>query len=371
MTLERNMMSQIRSDLLEKMVLVAGPRQVGKTTLSKRIRPESTLYLNYDIPAHRRRILKGEFDESRLWVLDEIHKAVRWKNLLKGIADDQNGKREILVTGSARLDLARKAGDSLQGRYHLIRLHPLTYREISGANQKDLRELFNLGGFPEPFFSSSQTKADRWSNEYQSRLIDEDISRSERIVDLAAFEMLALRLPELVSNPLSVNALREDLGYNFATVRRWLLLLEKFYALFFVEPFGSPRIKAVKKERKHYHYDWNTIESKGARFECMVGVHLLKYVQNRIDCEGRKMELRYFRDIEGREVDFVVTEKNRPILAVECKFDDSEMSDSLRYFKRKFPEVPSWQISLEGKKDFLTRDGIRVAPAIQLLKDLS
>ena len=371
MDLKRGLKEQIADDLKEKMVILAGPRQAGKTTLAKSIRRGDHMYLNYDVTQDRRKILNEEFTESTLWVFDEIHKFRKWKNFLKGIYDSQKGQHEILVTGSARLDLARKAGDSLQGRYHLLRMHPLTFKELGILRQSTLNELFQLGGFPEPFFSSSRKKANRWSNEYQSRVIEEEISKQERINDLSAFELLSMRLPECVGSPLSINALSEDLQYNFATVRRWLLLLEKFYSLFFVAPFGSSNVKAVKKERKHYHFDWNCLESPGARFECMIAVHLLKYVQFYEDTEGRKLQLRFFRDIEGREVDFVVTERDRAIMAIECKYSDDEISKPLKFFKGKFPTVACWQLSLDGKKNYVSKDGIRVAPAIELLKDLA
>ena len=366
----RYLVEQIRNDLKKKMVILAGPRQVGKTSLSKMINPKSTLYLNYDITLNRRRILKEEFGPEKLWIFDEVHKYKKWKNLLKGIYDQHHDQHQILVTGSARLDLMRKSGDSLQGRYHYLRLHPLSAAELTLSSSKDLLELYHLGGFPEPFFGSSKKEADRWSNEYQARLIKDEIRDLERISDLGIFEQLAYRLPECVGSPLSYNSLKEDLQINFATVKRWVDILEKFYAIFRLPPYGSPKIKAVKKEQKHYHFDWNIIEDEGARFECMVAVHLLKYVNYLEDTQGRRVELRYFRDIEGREIDFVLTEKSVPFLGVECKISDSDVSKSLFYFKNKFPKVSCWQLHLKGRKDYVSKTGIRVAPAIELLKTL-
>ncbi len=371
MQITRYLEDQLSNDLKEKMVILAGPRQVGKTSLSKMINPKSSLYLNYDITTSRRRILNEEFGPEKLWILDEIHKYKKWRNLLKGFYDAHHEKHQILVTGSARLDLMRKSGDSLQGRYHYLRLHPLSVAELKMKTQKELQSLFELGGFPEPFFSGSKAKADRWTNEYQARVIRDEIRDIERISDLGLFEQLAYRMPECVSSPLSLNALREDLQINFATVKRWVEVLERFYAIFRIPVFGSPKIKAVKKEQKHYHFDWNIIESEGARFECLVAAHLIKHANYLEDTLGKRMELRFFRDIEGRETDFILTEKSKPILAVECKLSDEDISKSLFYFKNKFPEIPAWQIHLKGKKDYLSKTGIRVAPAIELLRDLT
>jgi predicted AAA+ superfamily ATPase len=367
----RYLEEQILNDLKEKMVILAGPRQVGKTSLSKMINPKSSLYLNYDVTISRRRILNEEFGSEKLWIFDEIHKYKKWRNLLKGFYDAHHDKHQILVTGSARLDLMRKSGDSLQGRYHYLRLHPLSVAELKMKTQKELHELYNLGGFPEPFFSGSKVKADRWSNEYQSRIIRDEIRDIERISDLGLFEQLAYRLPDCVASPLSLNALKEDLQVNHATAKRWVEILERFYAIFRLSAFGAPKIKAVKKEQKHYHYDWNIVENEGARFECLVAAHLLKHANFLEDTQGRRIELRFFRDIEGRETDFIITEKSKPILAVECKLSDEDISKSLFYFKNKFPDVPAWQIHLNGKKNYQSKTGIRVAPAIELLKDLT
>ena len=292
----------------------------------------------------------------------------KWKNYLKGVYDQHSQKHSILVTGSARLDLFRKAGDSLQGRYHFLRLYPLSAKELAIETQKDLISLYELGGFPEPFFKGIKLKADRWSSEYQSRIINDDIRDMEKVADLSALEQLLWRLPECVGGPLSINALREDLNYNFKTVARWLDLLEKYYSIFRISAFGSPRIKAVKKEQKHYHYDWNFIDDEGARFECMMAVHLQKYAHFLADTEGRKIELRFNKDVEAREVDFILTEKNKPLMAIECKLGDSEISKSLQYFKMKFPEVDCFQVHLKGKKDYLSKDSIRVLSALTFLK---
>jgi predicted AAA+ superfamily ATPase len=370
--MSRYLNSQLKKDLQKKMVLLAGPRQVGKTTLSKSLLPaKETLYLNYDIAGDRTRILKQEFNDCKLWVFDELHKFKKWKNYLKGVYDQHHEGHQLLVTGSARLDLFRKAGDSLQGRYHFLRLNPLSALEIGAQNQKQLEDLLRYGGFPEPFFGANKKEADRWSREYQSRLIRDEVRDLERISDLGALELLSYRLPECVGSPLSINSLREDLQLNHKTVTRWLDILEKFYAIFRVLPFGSPKIKAVKKERKLYQFDWNLLESDGYRFENMIAVHLLKHVQFIEDTEGRRIELRYFRDIEGREVDFVITEKSKPVLAVEVKWSDDSVSNSMAYFKRKFPETECWQIHFSGKKDHVSSDGVRIAPAIELLKTLS
>jgi hypothetical protein len=366
----RYLTAQVRRDLVQKMVLVAGPRQVGKTTLARSLPGAAAGYLSWDIAEDRDRILRRELPASRLWVLDEIHKYRSWRGLLKGLYDGRRRGQRILVTGSARLDFYRFGGDSLQGRYHFLRLHPFSAAELGLRSADELEDLLRLGGFPEPYLRGSEAEARRWSVQYRSRLVREDVTGLERVQDLGNLELLALRLPELVGSPLSVNALREDLQVSHKTVTGWLAILERLYAVFRLSPFGAPRIRAVKKEQKHYHFDWSLVPSEPARFENLVASHLLKWVHFEQDARGREVELRYFRDTDGREVDFVVVEGRRPLLLVEAKWSDAEPDRSLRYLKARFPEADAWQVSATGRKDFVTPEGIRVAPALELLRRL-
>lgn len=367
----RYLTAQIEKDLARKMVFVGGPRQVGKTTLAKHLLGKNQKgYLNWDDPHHREQILKRELPDAPLWVFDEIHKYRGWRNYLKGLYDTQGKKHRILVTGSARLDYYRRGGDSLQGRYHYLRLHPLSVVELKIHLESDFNRLLSLGGFPEPYFEGSEMEAKRWSREYRQRLIQEDLISLEQIQDVGNLELLMIRLPELVGSPLSINALREALQVSHKAVSNWLDILERLYALFRLSPFGSPKIRAVKKEQKHYHFDWSLVDDPGFRFENLVAGHLLKWVHFQQDARGADFELRYFRDVDGREVDFIVTQKKRPVWAIECKLGDAEIHRGLRYFKERFPSCEAWQISAKGQKDYLSGEDIRVCPALKFLQRL-
>jgi predicted AAA+ superfamily ATPase len=312
----------VRRDLAKKMVFVGGPRQVGKSTFARSLPRAGRGYLSWDDPDDRTRILQRELPTSKLWIFDELHKYRRWRNYLKGICDKKPRSQQILVTGSARLDFYRFGGDSLQGRYHYFRMHPLSVAELGIDRSGDLADLLALGGFPEPFFSGSEAEARRWSRQNRTRLVREEVSELEQIHDLGTLELLAMRLPELVGSPLSINGLREDLQVSHKTAAKWLDVLERLYAIFRIAPFGAPKIRAVKKE------------------------------------------LRFFRDVDRREVDFVVTEARKPILFVECKWGDDPVDRGLRYLVERFPGVEAWQISATGERDYKTGEGIRVAPAL-------
>lgn len=365
----RYLHAQILEDLERKMVFLAGPRQVGKTTLAKSLPGARQGYLDWDDETHHDLILRRQLPRSRLWVFDEIHKWKSWRGFLKGIWDTRKAGQRILVTGSGRLDLYRFGGDSLQGRYHLLRLHPLSYAELGGGRET-LDALLRLGGFPEPFLGGDQRQARRWSREYRSLLVRDDLDSLESVQDLDKLELLAIRLPQLVGSPLSVNAVREDLQVGHPSIERWIRMFERLFAYFRLAPFGPPRVRAVRQAQKLYCFDWTLVEKTPARFENLVASHLLKWVDHQQDTEGRELELRYFRDRDGHEVDFVVTEERQPILLVEAKVDDAPIDKGLRYLYSKFRSAEAWQISFDGTKDYQSPEGIRVAPATELLARL-
>jgi uncharacterized protein len=367
---ERYLQAQVLQDLQRKMVFIGGPRQVGKTSLARRLLSSPAAELNYDVAPQREAILRRQMPPGDLWFFDEIHKYRSWRNYLKGLFDQHGAAQRILVTGSARLDMYRFGGDSLQGRYFYLRLHPFSVAEL-GGHADTLPALLALGGFPEPFAQGSQTFARRWAQSYRERLIREEVTSLENVSDLGKLELLALTLPERVGSPLSLNSLREDLQVSQPTVARWVDVLERVYGIFRLPPFGAPKLRAVKKERKHYHCDWSVVNDPGARFENLMACHLLKWVEYQVDTQGRTLELRYFRDVDGREVDFVIVEAGRtPIALVECKLGDDLPGKGLRHLKARFPDVPAWQVSAHGQRDYISPEGIRVAPATTLLRDL-
>ncbi len=365
--MQRYLEPYVIEDLNRKMVFVGGPRQVGKTTLSLNIAPDGYRYLNWDDLEDREFVLREKYPFESFVIFDEIHKFSNWRNYIKGFYDKNFNEKKILVTGSARLDYYRHSGDSLQGRYHYFRLHPLTVDELDIQSQNDFESLMTLGGFPEPFLNGSQRQARRWKREYQSRIVNEDIRDLELTQKLSSMELLLLRLPELVGSPLSVNALREDLNCAHKTVSNWLNIFERLYLVYRISPLGSPKIKAVKKEQKHYHYNWADVEDEGARFENLVASHVLKWVHFLQDWEGRDVNLVYFRDIDGREVDLIITENNQPVCAIECKLRFRGISKNLKYFKSKFPECDAVQVHQFDLQEFISKDGIRVIKWKRLL----
>lgn len=330
------------------MAFVGGPRQVGKTTLAlsllgRRADETHPAYFNWDHPSAAARLRRVELPAGEpLLVLDEIHKYARWRNLVKGIFDTEKSRRRILVAGSARLDYYRKGGDSLANRYRYLRLHPFSLGELSPAPTKsDLEALLRFGGFPEPFLRQDERELRLWQRDRLSRVVRDDLRDLEQVREISLVEQLVDLLPSRIGSPLSIKSLREDLEVDHKTVERWLTILENLYVCFRIAPFGSGRIRAVKKERKLYLWDWSMAPEGGPRFENLVASHLLKYCHFVEDTEGYAMELRFLRDTDKREVDFVVLRDRKPVFAVECKSGDREPSPAIHYFAQR-TSIPSF-----------------------------
>jgi uncharacterized protein len=360
----RYLQEPIAIDLAEKMVFLSGPRQVGKTTLALRVIGASDqrhpAYLSWDDVRTRPRIRNGELPPAQpRIVLDEIHKYARWRNLVKGLYDTREPGQSFLITGSARLEIYRHGGDSLHGRYHSYRLHPVSLPEAGGGRDA-LDGLLRFGGFPEPFCRGSERHWRRWQRERLDRVVRDDVRDLERVREVSLVELLIDALPLRVGSPLSVKSLREDLEVAHDTVERWLTILENLYVCFRIAPFGPPRIRAVKKERKLYLWDWSMVSESGPKFENFVASHLLKLCHFLEDTEGHRMELRFLRDTDAREVDFVVIRDRKPLFAVEVKTGERDVSRAVRYFKERVA-VPMWYQVHLGTKDAIV-DGVRLLP---------
>jgi predicted AAA+ superfamily ATPase len=344
--------------LPRKMVFLGGPRQVGKTTLAlsllgARANETHPAYFNWDSAPSAARLRRLELPPGEpLLVLDEVHKYARWRNLVKGIYDTEKSRRRILVTGSARLDHYRKGGDSLANRYRYFRLHPFSPMEIHARpTRKDVEALLRFGGFPEPFLLQSERELRIWQRDRVSRVVRDDLRDLEKIREVSLIEQLVDLLPQRVGSPLSVNSLREELQVDHKTVERWLTILENLYLCFRILPFGAPKIRAVKKERKLYLWDWSMTPAGGARLENMVASQLLKYCHFVEDTEGHAMELRFLRDTDKREVDFVVLRDRQPIFAVECKTGERSVSPAISYFAERTRIPRFYQVHL-GERHF-------------------
>jgi uncharacterized protein len=387
--IQRYLTDTVIEDLEKKMVFIGGPRQVGKTTLSRKmVAPHfrNSAYYSWDNRADRKAIMESRWPgEAVLIILDEFHKYRKWKQHLKGEYDTLHETYRFMVTGSARLDVYRKGGDSLQGRYHYYRMHPLSLGELEENRNpvfpfeelnlekvapRDLLEAMDtFGGFPEPFTDGSDRSLRRWHNEKVERLFREDIRDIERILDLGSMQLLGDMLPEKVGSMLSINSIREDLEVSHRAVTGWMNILESFYYCFRLYPYTKTKTRSIKKTPKLYLWDWSEVADEAARFENLLASHLLKLVHYLYDREGYKTGLYYLRNVDGREVDFLVTGDGKPWFAVEAKLSDTKVSSSLLYFQERMAIPYLYQVVKKSGVDFFSR-GVRVLSADRFLAGL-
>ena len=386
------------------MIFLAGPRQSGKTTLTKIIAESFTnsLYWNWDITEHRVQFLQEPRFFSHLVrkdtsvpliIFDEIHKYKDWKNYLKGVYDEFREEFKFLISGSGRLDIYQKGGDSLAGRYYLFHLFPFTIAELGGMNRpfeefmsdplhitmkksdtlKDIwRQLSTLSGFPEPYLSGRETTYRRWSNTYTRQLVREDIRDLTDIKSVQDIETLYTLLPSKIGSPLSANSLADTIRVSYNTVRSCLDILERFYLTFSIPTWTGRVARTIQKERKCYLFDYPRIKDPAARFENMVACELLRAVTIWNDIGLGTFSLHFIKDKEKREVDFLIANDGEPFLLIETKLSDSQPAKPLLAFQNNLG-VPAVQLIEAGDGYRIITNGankLLIAPAWQWLAHL-
>jgi uncharacterized protein len=391
-----------------KMIFLSGPRQVGKTTFALNwlasMGVEGT-YFNWDDP-----VVKREYSRNPLFfrniilskfqgkpvpiVFDEIHKHKNWKDILKGLYDPNKETMQLLVTGSARLGVYRKSGDSLVGRYFSFQMFPLSLPEAIGdfrfllsddsllakgeslirviekAESKrsldELDKLLTFGGFPEPFLKGSPRFLRRWHTDYKSLLTKEDVRDLSRVAEIRGLEQLLEILPSKVGAPLSINSIREDLGYHHGTIMTWIDILSRLYLIFTIPPWHRNLTRSIKKEKKLFFYDWSYLEDPGKCFENLVAVSLLRMTARFTEIGLGNFELMYIRDKEKREVDFVVIKDNHPLALFEAKRGNDPILSSGRYFAKRLG-IPFYQVSPRHERAEVFPDNCFKIPAPNFL----
>jgi uncharacterized protein len=353
--MKRAQLETISQDLAKKMVILVGPRQSGKTHLSKQIaeRYKRPVYLNYDRAADQK-IIQDEswLKETDFLVLDEIHKYPDWKNKVKGIYDTKPTGMHLLITGSARLETFRHSGDSLAGRYYLHHLLPFTPMELYQLSETiDLDRLIAHSGFPEPYLAQTEVEVRRWRQAYVDSLLTIDALTLDSIQNYRALHTLFKLLCERVGSPISYNSLAQDIGISPVTVKRYITLLESLFVIFIVTPYSNNIGRSLLKEPKIYFFDTGLIQNdKGAAFENLVALGLYKQMHAERDTLGLETRLHYIRTKDQKEVDFAFCHDEKITLLVEAKYSDSELCKNLYYFSNKYT-LPSIQVVKDLKRE--------------------
>jgi len=352
-----------------QMSFICGPRQVGKTTTC---RHSGTHYISWDNLDDRNILLKGPealFDHlgfqklekhKPILVLDEIHKYSKWKILLKGIFDTYSNLFKIIVTGSSQLNIYRKGGDSLMGRYFLYRMHPLSIAELLNTNfsdqpiqpvkkisNKKFESLWKFGGFPEPFLKNDLRFSNQWKRLRRQQLLKEDIRELTNIQELGQLEVLERILAERSGTSLIYSSLARDIHISVETAKRWVYTLTFLYYGFLVYPWFKNITKSLRKEPKWFLHDWSGIQDPGQRAETFIACHLLKAVDGWTDLGLGNFELRYLRDLNKNEVDFIVIRDGEPWILVEVKKSSEQVSPKLSFFQKQLKAPHAFQVVID------------------------
>lgn len=373
--MKRYLQSHVEQDLPNKIVLLTGPRQCGKTTLAKQLY-SSFDYFNYDSVENRLALKRQSWDRyKKLVIFDELHKMNGWKRWLKGIYDTEGIPPEILVTGSARLDIRKKMGDSLAGRYFQFRLHPLDLKEAVQYLGGDVNQLFDqlwqCSGFPEPFLKASETYYRRWRRSHLDIILRQDLIDLYAGRDIQAIETLVLLLKERIGSTISYANLARDVERDPNTIKRWLQLLENLYVIFRVTPYHKNISRSLLKEPKYYFYDHTYAENNnGARLENVVACALLKELQFIEDTKGLQTSLHFLRTKDGKEIDFVICIERKPVLMLEVKWSDETPANSFQHFNQFLPKAKKIQLVKELKREKTYPDKLEIRSLLQWLSNV-
>ena len=375
--MKRYLTNYILEDLKKKIVLLTGPRQSGKTTLSKML-SNNFDYLNFDNPEHRLGLIERSWDRSRdLIIFDELHKFKNWKSWLKGIYDTEGIPPRMIVTGSAKLDTYRKVGDSLAGRFFQFRLHPFDLKEIKKINnpgnlQAVLDRLLDTGGFPEPYLEGNTRFYNRWKRSHLDIILKQDLVDLENVQQITSIETLIQLLRKRVGSPVSYNSLARDLQCSDKTVKRWLTILENMYIIFRIGPFHKNIVRSIIKAPKYYFYDTGqVIGDSGIKLENLTACALLKEIHYIEDCYGEQAQLYYLKTKDSKEIDFFVTRNEAPFLMTEVKWADSAPSRNFSIFGKCFPKANKVQIVKKLDREKTYPDGTEIRSAHNWLADFS
>lgn len=358
--MERVQEHYIRKDLEKKIVLLVGPRQAGKTWLAKNIAKkfQNSVYLNYDQYSDRD-ILRNQswLETTDLLIIDEIHKMPNWKNYLKGLFDTKLESMRILVTGSARLDIYDKLGDSLAGRYFRHRLLPLSLSEINKQEKNaNIEKILERGGFPEAYLAENKTDAQRWREQYTHSLLSTDIFEFDTIHNIKAMRLVFDLLRHNVGTPVSYQSIAEDVAISPMTVKKYIQILEALYIVFRITPYSKNIARSLLKEPKIYFFDTGLVQGNlGLKLENLVAVSLLKHAYGMVDYKALNYNLHYLRTKDKQEVDFALIYNDKIQKIIEVKLTDKEISPTLLNFSKKYG-LEALQLVKNLRNEYQTSD---------------
>ena len=379
-----------------QMVLLSGPRQVGKTTVGEGL---ASNYLSWDDDDVRKAVMAGQkavvnsfgladlSERNRIVVFDEIHKFRSWKQFLKGFYDVYAKGMKIVATGSAKMDVYKKGGDSMMGRYFPYRMHPLSVAELLDVSlpgdalvrspkrlaDEEWNALLRFGGFPDPFVRRDMRFSRRWNALRFDQLTRADIRDLTQIGELDQLAVLAEILGHRSGEQLVYRNLSAEVGVDEKTIKKWVKALRDLYFGFEIRPWFKNIENSIRKTPKWFLRDWAQVEDEGKRAETFVACHLLKAVEGWTDLGYGDFTLNYLRDKQKREVDFLVVRDGKPWFLAEVKKGRESISENIAFYQRKTGARHAFQVVIDAEyvdRNCFELDIPTVVPARTFLSQL-
>lgn len=340
MWIEREISALVQKISAERpALLLTGARQTGKSSLLNRLFPDHD-YVSLDVPFEAKQASEGGqfFLESHgaPLVIDEIQYAPELFRQIK-IHIDRNRQKygQYLMTGSQKFSLMKGVSESLAGRVAILNLHTLSARELFHYFQTDLStsqflEWLIKGGYPEIYEHNLDHY--RFFNDYVATYIERDVRQLLNIRHIREFDQFMRLLAIRSGQIFSMSRIATEIGVSTHTIKSWIGVLEASNIIYLLKPFYRNFGKRIIKSPKLYFLDTGllcylmNIQSAdslrnnpllGACFETFAFGQMLRSLHN----QGKSDEIYYFRDKDGREVDFLIPEGDLLNL-YECKWND-------------------------------------------------
>lgn len=347
-----------------KVILVTGPRQVGKTTLLKELMPKNMTYITLDDETLRRKAKsnpKGFLEEfpGRLFI-DEVQYAPELFPYIKMIVDSSSDKGQYWLTGSQQFHLMKNVSESLAGRVGILNLNSFTYSEITEnistclfdpTNLKksdyiDVNKLYEIifnGGMPEPIVQKKINR-DVFFKSYINTYIERDIRQLTQIGNELAFRQFLVAIASRNGEQLNYSNIAREVGVSDVTIKSWLSILITTGLIYLLEPFMSNKLKRMTHMPKIIFMDtglcaylagWE--DARSLQLSSVAGHYLETFIVSELiksyNALGKKLNISYFRDKEKNEIDLII-EKNNTLYPYEIKKTSNPTVSMIKNFNK-------------------------------------
>ena len=346
-------------------ICITGPRQSGKTTLSK-ILFKGKPYVSFENPAQQKLadedIASFMKKYSKGAVLDEVQRVPDVFRQLQSMLDKNTRRGQFILTGSNNFLLQQQISQSLAGRAGYLELLPLSYSELQKAKlaTDNINQHIITGGYPEIW--NEKLNPNKWMSGYVQTYLQRDVRLLRNIINFSAFNRFVLLCANYAGQILNRDELAKHVGVDTKTILAWLGVLESSYIIYTLQPWYNNLNKRVIKSPKIFFYDTSllcfllginnvTALSKHDRYGALFENWIVTEIKKNRTNTGVMGGMYYFRDSAGNEIDLVL-EKNSETIGIEIKATKKPGSKDLQGIKY-------WQKYQQNSKGILLHGGNR------------